>query len=130
MLVNTFYAAMREALTNNYQMVDHGGPDVLVIRAALTDGSPSKPVPNLTSQGYLPLKVASWENRLLAGVDLGVGKVVIEADFTDSQTGQRAAATMDARPGAMALSGRLPSHWGVSKQPTTGGLSSGTSAWS
>jgi Protein of unknown function (DUF3313) len=110
-LVYTFYAATYEALTNNFQMVDHGGPDVLVIRAALTDGRSSKPVPNLMCKGYFPLKVASWEHRLLAGVDLGVGKAVIEADFTDGQTGQRVAAAMDARPGAMALSGRPPSHW-------------------
>lgn len=110
-LVYTFYAAMYEALTNNFQMVDHGGPDVLVIRAALTDGRSSKPVPNLRCKGYFPLKVASWEHRLLAGVDLGVGKAVIEADFTDGQSGQRVAAAMDARPGAMALSGRPPSHW-------------------
>ena len=110
-LVYTFYAAMYEALTNNYQMVDHGGPDVLVIHAALTDGRSSKPVPNLICKGYFPLKVASWDKRLLAGVDLGVGKAVIEADFTDGQTGQRVAAAMDARPGAMALSGRPPAHW-------------------
>jgi hypothetical protein len=110
-LVYTFYAAMYEALTNNFQMVDHGGPNVLVIHAALTDGRSSKPVPNLMCKGYFPLKVASWDDRLLAGVDLGVGKAVIEADFTDGQTGQRVAAAMDARPGAMALSGNPPSHW-------------------
>jgi hypothetical protein len=111
MLLNSFYAAMYEALAKDHQMVDHGGPGVLVIRSALTDGRSSQPVPNLTSKGYLPLKVASWDKRLLAGVDLGVGKGVIEADFTDGQTGKRVAAAMDARPGAMALSGRPPAHW-------------------
>ena len=110
-LVYTFYAAMYEALTNNFQMVDHGGPDVLVIHAALTDGRSSKAVPNLVCKGYFPLKVATWDKRLLAGADLGVGKAVIEADFTDGQTGQRVAAAMDARPGAMALSGKPPAYW-------------------
>src|ERR1700690_2377127 len=37
MLVDTFHAALYEALTNHFQMVNHGGPDVLVIHAALTD---------------------------------------------------------------------------------------------
>ena len=47
MLVDSFYAALYEALTNNFQIVDHGGPDVLVVHAAITDGGP--PNRSLTS---------------------------------------------------------------------------------
>ena len=111
MLANTLYAATYGTLRKNYQMVDQAGPDVLVVHAALTDGRRSQKVPNLASQGYLPVKVASYEKRLLAGVDLGVGKVVIEAEFTDGQTGQRVAATVDGRPGAKSVSGGPGGRW-------------------
>ena len=57
------------------------------------------------------MKVASYERRLLAGVDLGVGKVVIEAEFSDGPTGQQIAATLDARPGAKALSSGPGGRW-------------------
>ena len=67
MLLDTFYDAFYEALTNNFQIVDHGGPDVLVLHAAITDGRPSKPVINLVSSVYLPLKVISFGKRLITG---------------------------------------------------------------
>lgn len=107
MLLDSFYAAFYEAVTNNFEVVDHGGPDVLVLHAALTDGKPSKPVVNLVSSVYLPLKVLSFGKRLITGTDLGVGKVCIEAEALDGQTGQRVAAAMDARAGTKALRSKL-----------------------
>lgn len=112
LLVDMFYDAMYEALTNNFQMVDHGGPGVLVIHAALTDGRPSKPVINVVSSVYLPLKLVSFGKRLVTGTDLGVGMVVIEAECTDGQTGRRVAAAMDARAGTKALRTKFNSTWG------------------
>jgi len=112
MLLQTFYDAMYEGLTNNFQIVDRGGPDVLVIHAAVTDGRPSKPVVNLVSSVYLPLKVISFGKRLLTGTDLGVGMVEVEAEFTDGQTGQRVCAAMDARAGTKALRTKFDSRWG------------------
>jgi hypothetical protein len=111
MLLDSFYAALYEALTNNFQIVDHGGPDVLVVHAALTDGRPSKPVINVVSRVYLPLKVISYGKRLVTGTDLGVGLVEIEADFTDGQTGQRVCAAMDARAGTKALRTKYDNRW-------------------
>ncbi len=115
MLLDSFYAAFYEAVTNNFEVVDHGGPDVLVLHAALTDGKPSKPVVNLVSSVYLPLKVLSFGKRLITGTDLGVGKVCIEAEALDGQTGQRVAAAMDARAGTKALRSKLNTRWGDMK---------------
>ena len=111
MLTETFYAAMYEGLTNNFQIVNHGGPDVLVLHAAMTDGRPSKPVVNAVTSIYLPLKVVSFGKRLITGTDIGVGAVVVEADFTDGQTGKRVCAVMDARAGTKAIRTKFNNSW-------------------
>ena len=111
MLVLSFRAALYEALTNSFQFVDHGGPDVLVIRGALTDGRPSKPVLNIASSAYPPITVISFGKRLITGTDLGVGEAMIEAEALDGQTGQRIAAVMDARAGTKALRSKIGGRW-------------------
>src|ERR1035438_7559918 len=93
-VMESFYNAFYEALTNNFQIVDHGGPDVLIVHAAMTDGRPSKPVINFVTSVYLPLKVVSFGKRLITGTDIGVGDVYVEAEFLDGQTGKRVSAVM------------------------------------
>lgn len=112
LLIQSFYDAFYEALTNNFQIVDHGGPDVLILHAALTDGRKSKPAVNLVTSVYLPLKVFSTAKRLITGTDLGVGMVVIEAECLDGQTNHRVAAAMDARAGTKAIRSKFNSTWG------------------
>jgi hypothetical protein len=112
MLMESFYNAFYEALTNNFQIVNHGGPDVLIVHAAMTDGRPSKPVANFVTSVYLPLKVVSFGKRLITGTDIGVGAVYIEAEFLDGQTGKRVAAAMDARAGTKALRTKFNNTWG------------------
>lgn len=112
MLTQVAYNALYEALTNNFQVVDHGGPDVLIIHAAITDGRPSKPVMNFVTSVYLPLKVVSFGKRLITGTDIGVGMVTAEAEFLDGQTGQIVCAAMDARAGTKALRTKFNSTWG------------------
>ena len=110
-VVESFYAAMYEALTNNFQLVDHAGPDVLVIHAALTDGRPSKPVVDVVTSVYLPLKLVSLADRFITGTDIGVGLAVVEAEFLDGQSGKRIGAVMDARAGTKALRSKFRSKW-------------------
>ena len=112
MLMESFYAAFYEAASNNFQIVDHGGPDVLVVHVAMTDGRPSKPVINLVTSVYLPLKVLSFGKRLITGTDIGVGAVYVEGEFLDGQTNQRVAAAMDARAGTKALRTKFNCTWG------------------
>jgi hypothetical protein len=111
-LTDSFYVSFYEALSNNFQVIDQGGPDVLVLHAALTDGRKSKPVVNFVSSVYLPLKVISSGKRLITGTDIGVGKVCIEAEALDGQTNQRVAAAMDARAGTKALRTKFNTTWG------------------
>jgi xanthosine utilization system XapX-like protein len=115
MLPQEAYNALYEGLTNNFQIVDQGGPDVLIVHAAITDGRPSKPVINFVSSVYLPLKVISFGKRLITGTDVGVGVVFVEAEFLDGQTGQRVCAAMDARAGTKALRTKFNSTWNDAK---------------
>jgi hypothetical protein len=110
-IMESFYNAFYEALTNNFQIVDHAGPDVLIVHAAMTDGRPSKPVANFVTSVYLPLKVVSFGKRLITGTDIGVGVVYIEAEFLDGQSGQRIGAVMDARAGTKALRTKFNNTW-------------------
>jgi len=50
--------------------------------------------------------------RMITGTDIGVGKVVIEAELLDGQTNQRVCAAMDARAGTKALRTKFNSTWG------------------
>jgi hypothetical protein len=115
MLSQEAYNALYENLTNNFQMVEQGGPDVLIIRAAITDGRRSKPAINFVSSVYLPLKVISFGKRLITGTDLGVGYVMAEAEALDGQTNQRVFAAMDARAGTKALRTKFNSTWNDAK---------------
>jgi hypothetical protein len=115
MLSQEAYNALYEALTNNFQIVDQAGPDVLIVRAAITDGKKSKPVVNFITSVYLPLKVVSLGKRLITGTDIGVGYVMAEVEFLDGQTNQRVCAAMDARAGTKALRTKFNSTWGDAK---------------
>src|SRR5258708_7513030 len=107
-----FHQAMVDELQKDYQLVEQGGPDVIIIRGALTDAKKSKPVINFVSSVYLPLKVISFGKRLITGTDIGVGKVVVEAELLDGETNQRIAAAMDARAGTKALRSKFSGYWG------------------
>lgn len=107
MLLDSLRVALVEALTNGFQLTDQAGPGVLVIRAALTDGRPSKPVPGMVSSAYVPVRVASYGTWPVA--DPGVGQVVVEADLTDGQTGKRVAAVVDGRAGPKAMPSQFDS---------------------
>jgi hypothetical protein len=93
-------------------MVDHGGPDVLVIHAAITDAKKSKPVIGLVSSIYIPLKVISFGKQALLGTGIGVGSVTIEAELLDGQTNERLCAVVDSRSGSMALRSKFSGYWG------------------
>jgi hypothetical protein len=111
-LVDCAYSGLYEALTNNFEIVDQGGPDVLIIHAAVTDAKKSKPVINFVSSVYLPLKVVSFGKRLITGTDIAVGKVIVEAEFLDGESNKRIAAAMDARAGTKALRTKFNGTWG------------------
>jgi hypothetical protein len=111
-LIDLLHTALNTALCTNYTMVNQGGPDVLVIHAAITDVKKSKPVIGVVSSIYLPLKVISFGKQELAGTGIGVGSVTIEAEFLDGASNERLVAVVDSRSGSMALRSKFSGHWG------------------
>ena len=112
MLVDTFHDALVEHLSKDYQMVDQAGPDVLVVRTALTDAKRSKPVIDLVSSVYAPLRVISLGKRLATGTDIAVGSVTVEGEILDGQNNQRLVAVVDRRAGTKAVRTKFNGTWG------------------
>jgi hypothetical protein len=111
-LIDLAHTNLNNALSKDYAMVDHGGPGVLVIHAALTDAKPGKVVVGLISNVYLPLKLVSFAKQSIAGTGIGVGSVTIEAELLDGQSNQRLVAVVDSRSGTTAIRSKLDGTWG------------------
>jgi len=97
-LALTFQNRMVVALDSGYAIVYNPGPDVLRIRAAITDVVPAKP--SLETPGpLLPMandlvlmmskKVADADLYLVPGTHLYVGQAAIEVELLDSETNER-----------------------------------------
>ena len=112
MLVDFFHTALASSLGKNFQLVNYAGPDVLVVHAAVTDAQKSRPVLNLASQTVSANLLLNFEKQTITGTGIAVGRVMVEAEFLDGQSGQRLAAVVDARAGTKALRIQSGSTWG------------------
>jgi hypothetical protein len=112
MAVNFAHTALVNALEKNFQIVDHAGPDVLVIHGAITEDKKCHPVLNLISSVYPAALVISYGKQMITGTGTGVGAVRIEVNITDGATGQRLAAAVDERAGTKALRTKFEGYWG------------------
>lgn len=85
-LTGYFRETVVRELEDEYPIVNAPGPDVLRVRAAITDVIPVKPITNI-------LTVAA------IGIPLDMGGAAIEAEFLDSETGERLGAVVDMKLG-------------------------------
>jgi hypothetical protein len=113
MLTDLVYRAMHENLGKEFRLVDRPGPDVLRLRAALTQAKGAN-VPLRTMTTIVP-------QALLLGTAVGlsadtastVGTATVEMELLDSITGERLAAAVDQRAGTKSLlTTRTFSTWG------------------
>jgi Protein of unknown function (DUF3313) len=111
-LISLLQTSLYNSLSTNYTMVDSGGPDVLIIHAAITDAKKSKPAIGVVSSLYLPLKVISLGKQALVGTSMGVGSVSVEAELLDGATNERLCAAVDSRSGSMAVRSKFTGTWG------------------
>lgn len=113
-VIDLFNTALVNVLSTNanFTLVDHGGPDVLIIHAAITDAKRAKPVVGLVSAVYVPLKVISFGKQTLMGTAIGVGSITIEGELLEGETNQRLIAVVDSRSGTMALRTKVSGYWG------------------
>lgn len=85
-LTRYFRETVIDEVEDEYPVVDTAGSDVLRIRAAITDVIPVKPVTNVLAAAII-------------GIPLDMGGAAIEAEFLDSETGERLGAVVDMKLG-------------------------------
>ncbi len=86
-LAEYFREASVTELADSYPVTNESGPDVLRIRAAITDVVPANPALNVAT-------------TLIAFVPLDLGGAAIEAEFIDSVSGGRLAAMVERKKGS------------------------------
>ena len=114
-MVNFLHTALDDALKKNYEMVDHAGPDTLVIHCAITEAKKSWPVINLVSSVYPAALALSYVKQAFTGTGTGVGRVCIEGKITDGETGKILVLVVDQRAGTKALRSKFNGTWGDMK---------------
>ena len=98
-LVDYFDASIRKSLEDDLTFVDKPGPGVLHFRVAITEaGSGNVPLDVVSSIVPIGLAISTLK-RGVANKATGVGEAGAELEITDSQTGERLAAMVDARIG-------------------------------
>jgi len=88
-LADHFQKTLSEGLVRNFEIVSEPGPDVLLLRTAITDIMPNKVLLNI-----------HWSTTLLGA---GIGGASLEAEIVDSISGERILAFVDARKGKSAF---------------------------
>lgn len=106
-MVDYYQNALIEAVKDGYEVVDQPGPDVLWVRAAITDVKPSSPVSN-TMSSIIPVgMVVAGATKAASGDNLGTGEAATEFEVLDSVSRERLAAAVDRRQGGkMAFRGK------------------------
>lgn len=91
------WSRLNEEFRKDYIMVQEPGPGVMRLRVGITEAGKNIPVlDNLTAPVSM---VLSDGKKSLVGIQPFVGKATIEAEVTDSQTGELLAAAVDRRGG-------------------------------
>lgn len=99
-LSDKFHRAFIDTVGNAYPMVGEAGPDVLRVRAAITNlDLPNRALNTVSS--VVPAGIAlSLVKKGLTGKSTGVGEISMEFELLDSQSSERLAAGVDRRAGA------------------------------
>lgn len=98
-LVDYFDAAIREQLAPDYAFVTVPGPDVMVLRVAVTEAKGAKVVMN-TISSIVPVGLAlSTLKKVATGTHSAVAETQAEMEVLDAQTGERLIAAIDQRAG-------------------------------
>jgi len=101
-LTDYFYAQLHEQLSQDYQIVEHPGPGVMRLRAAITEAKGAKVAGNAVTTVVPQLKLLTTAGGLATDTRGFVGEGTVEAEITDSVTGTRLAAAVDERAGTKA----------------------------
>lgn len=113
MLAGMAYNALYDALSKSFDIVDAPGPNVIRLRAALSEAKGSKVALNVVTSVIPQLRVLSTVGGMAADTAVLVGEASAEIEVVDSVTGERLAAGVDRQTGTKALiRGHKFSKWG------------------
>jgi hypothetical protein len=93
------WSRVDEELRKDYTMTQAPGPGVMRVRIAITEAGKGIPLLDNLTAAYPTTYVLSKGKKALSGTESLVGKASIEAEATDSQTGELLAAGVDRRGG-------------------------------
>ena len=111
MLTDYLYESLKESLSKDFEMVDRAGPDVLRVRAALTEAEGSYVILD-TITTLLPIGLGvSTLKQLALGTASFVAEASIEFDLEDSLTQETLIAGVDKRAGGKGWSRKF-APWG------------------
>lgn len=99
-MTDDFASSFKKALSPGYEIVNAPGPDVLVVRCAITGVQPVKP--SLTPVDFLPIKAVFNAGRAAAGKSPQVVELTAEMEILDA-TDKRVAAAVANRKGDKTL---------------------------
>lgn len=90
---------------NESLVLRNQGPGVMRIRSAITEAQQSKPILDSITTVVPQARLLSGAKRLTFGTNSFVGSASVEAEVTDSQTGEVLVAGVDRRAGGKTLKG-------------------------
>lgn len=93
------YSKLDEELRKDYTMTREPGPGVIHVRVGITEAGKGIPVLDNLTAAYPAAMVLSQGKKMVSGTQSFVGKATVEAEATDSQTGELLAAGVDRRGG-------------------------------
>jgi hypothetical protein len=106
-LTDYLYTALHEHLSKDYKIVDRPGPNVLRLRAAITEAKGSKVVMDTITSIVPQLRLLTTIVGMSAGTSVLVGKAGVEGEITDSMSGEQLMAGLDERQGTKAMRGGI-----------------------
>ena len=104
-LADLLWSKLDEQFRKDYEMTSQGGPDVLRIQAAITEGEESYATLDTISSVIPQARLLSGMTSMARGVSLFTGSASVEFKVTDGETGQLLSAGVDRRGGTKSLSG-------------------------
>jgi len=102
MLTDTLYKALHEELSKYFEMSDQPGPDVIRLRAALTEAKGAKTALRALSSIHPGTLLLGAAVGLSLDTANSVGTATVEFELLDGITNERLAAAVDQRAGTKA----------------------------
>ena len=106
-MTDYLYAQLHKQLSQDYQIVTTPGPGVLRVRAAITEAQGANVVGNAATTIIPQLRTITTVGTMATDTAGFAGKAGVEAELTDSLTGERLAAAVDERVGTQTIRGGL-----------------------